>query len=70
LQSTFKFNLISFANKLVQLSPIKNGWSVVENLDKYLSANAVKSINYSKNELKIVMVESGKLVVYNASPIS
>jgi hypothetical protein len=70
LQSTFKFDLIGFADKLVQLSPIKNGWSVIGNPNKYLSANTIKSINYSKNELKIVMVESGKLVIYNTKPIS
>ncbi|HLP37658.1 Sip1-related alpha-galactosidase [Lacibacter sp.] len=69
LKNTYKFNLIGFADKLVQLSPIKNGWSVIGNPNKYLSANAVKSIEYVENELRIVMVESGELIVYNALPI-
>lgn len=70
LKNAYKFNLIGFADKLVLLSPIKNGWSVIGNPTKYLSANTVKSINYTNKELKIVMVETGELVVYNASPIS
>jgi hypothetical protein len=70
LVNEYKFDLIGFADKLVQLSPIKNGWSVIGNPNKYLSANTVKSIDYAKNTLKIVMVESGELVVYNPSPIS
>lgn len=70
LENQYQFDLIGFADKLVQLSPIKNGWSVIGNPNKYLSANSVKSIAYSVKELKIVMVESGELVVYNTSPIS
>jgi hypothetical protein len=68
--SEYKFDLIGFADKLVQLSPVKNGWSVIGNPNKYLSANTVKSIEYADNKLKIVMVESGELVVFNLSPIS
>lgn len=70
LESKYSFELKGFSDKLVQLSPIKNGWSVIGNPNKYLSANTVKSINYSKKELKVVMVESGELVVYNQSPLS
>ncbi|GEC72596.1 Raffinose synthase or seed imbibition protein Sip1 [Flavobacterium flevense] len=70
LENEYKFDLIGFADKLVQLSPIKNGWSVIGNPNKYLSASTVKSIEYSDKKLKIVMIESGELVVYNPSPIS
>jgi hypothetical protein len=70
LNNEYKFELIGFADKLVQLSPIKHGWAVIGNPNKYLSANTIKSIDYSKKKLKIVMVESGELVVYNSSPIS
>jgi hypothetical protein len=70
LENIYKFDFMGFADKLVQLSPIKNGWSVIGNPTKYLSANSVKSIAYSDKELKIVMVESGELVVYNPKPIS
>lgn len=70
LGSGYKFDLFGFADKLVQLSPVKNGWSVIGNPDKYLSANTVSSIEYADNKLKIVMVESGQLVVFHLSPIS
>ncbi len=70
LKNSYKFDLIGFADKLVQLSPINNGWSVIGNPNKYLSANTIKSINYTKNELKIVMVESGELIVYNTKSIN
>jgi Raffinose synthase or seed imbibition protein Sip1 len=70
LEGKYQFDLIGFSDKLVQLSPIKNGWSVIGSSNKYLSANTVKSIVYSKNQLKMVMVESGELVIYNTTPIS
>ncbi len=70
LENEYKFDLIGFSDKLVQLSPVKNGWSVIGNPNKYLSANTVKSIKYADKELKLVMVESGELVVYNPSTIS
>ncbi|QBN20493.1 Sip1-related alpha-galactosidase [Flavobacterium nackdongense] len=70
LENEYKFDLIGFSDKLIQLSPIKKGWSVIGNSNKYLSANAIKSIEYSNKKLKIVMIESGELVVYNPSPIS
>ncbi len=70
LGSGYKFDLVGFADKLVQLSPVKNGWSVIGNPDKYLSANTIRSIEYADNKLKIVMVESGELVVFHLSPIS
>lgn len=69
LKNEYKFELKGFADKLVQLSPIKYGWSVIGNPNKYLSASTIKSIEYAKNQLKIVMVESGELVVYNPKPI-
>lgn len=69
LDNKYSFDLTGFADKLVQLSPVKHGWSVIGNPEKYLSANAVKSIQYTEKELKIVMVESGNLVVYNRSLI-
>ena len=70
LVKEFNFELKGFSDKLVQFSPINKGWSVVGNPNKYLAANAVKSIVYGKKALKIVMHESGALVVYNPSPIS
>ncbi len=70
LDNKYAFDLVGFSDKLVQLSPIKHGWSVIGNPHKYLSATAVKSIEYGDKELKVVMVESGELVVYNPSPIS
>jgi hypothetical protein len=69
LNNAFKFDLMGFADKLVQLSPIKNGWSVIGDPNKYLSSNTVKSINYTNKELKIVMIESGELVIYNTKPL-
>jgi hypothetical protein len=70
LENEYKFDLMDFSDKLVLLSPIKNSWSVIGNPNKYLSTNTIKSINYTKNELKVVMVESGELVVYNTLPVS
>ncbi|MBP6409795.1 MAG: hypothetical protein KA313_01720, partial [Pseudarcicella sp.] len=70
LVNEYKFDLVGFTDKLVQLSPIVKGWSVVGNTSKYLAASAVKSVVYNKKELKVVMNESSELLVYNLLPIS
>lgn len=65
LEGRYEFTLNGFVDRLVQLSPIKNGWSVVGRSDKYLSATAVKDVRYSDNQLTLTMAEQGPLVVYS-----
>ena len=69
LNHAYPIELNGFSDRLVQLSPVVNGWSVVGAADKYLSAAAIEAIDYTKAELKVKMTEAGTLVVYNANPV-
>ena len=70
LNKYVEFDLTGFADRFVQMSPVKQGWSVIGRSDVYLSAAAVKSIQYSTKKLSLQFVESGPLVVYNKSKVS
>ena len=65
LNGSYDFELNGFVDRLVQLSPIQDGWSVVGRSDKYLSAAAIKDVRYSPNKLALTLVEQGPLVVYS-----
>ncbi len=69
LNDNYSIELKGFSDRFVQLSPVVKGWSVIGCTDKYLSAAAVETIDYEKDELKIKMSEAGTLVVYNANPV-
>jgi hypothetical protein len=70
LNDSYSIELKGFSDRLVQLSPVVKGWSVVGCTDKYLSAAAIETIVYAKNALKIKMLEAGTLVVYNSKPVN
>lgn len=65
LGDAYEMKLQGFSDGYVQLSPIKDGWSVVGRPDKYLPAAAIESIDYAPDMLKIRFVESGPLVIYS-----
>lgn len=60
----YKFSLTGFANKLLHLCPIQNGWAVVGRSDKYLSPAAVKKIRTFNDRLELLLEESGPLVIW------
>jgi Raffinose synthase or seed imbibition protein Sip1 len=70
LTDSYEIVLNGFSDRFVQLSPLIKGWSVIGCTDKYLSAAAIEEIDYNENVLKVKLVESGTLLVYNESPIS
>jgi hypothetical protein len=70
LNDVYPIELNGFSDRLVQLSPVVKGWSVVGCTDKYLSAAAIETIEYEENEVKIKMAEAGTLVVYNSKPVT
>lgn len=70
LKDKYEVELKGFSDRLIQLSPIVKGWSVVGSIDKYLSAMAVQDIVYDTKKVTFKIVESGSLVVYNKSKIS
>ncbi|MFR9649585.1 MAG: Sip1-related alpha-galactosidase [Rikenellaceae bacterium] len=65
LSGDYEFTLGSVEDKLLLLSEIENGWSVIGLEEKYLSGVAVKEFKSSKKSIKITMHEAGAIVVYS-----
>lgn len=69
LDHKYEIDLLGFSDRFIQLSPVIQGWSVVGNPNKYLSAAAVQEISYERDYIKVQLIESGSLVIYNKSKI-
>ncbi len=69
LVEDYQFVLPSVCDKLIILSEIEQGWSVIGLEDKYLSAVAVESVKTSKNSIDITMHEQGTILVYSDKAI-
>ena len=69
LNGKYEIELQGFSDRFIQLSPVIKGWSVVGCTDKYLSAAAVASIEYSQDEVKLKLIETGSLVIYHEKEI-
>lgn len=69
LSSEYRVDVKSAEDRLVLLTEIENGWSVVGLEDKYLSAVAVTSVKSSPKSIDITVVEGGALLVYSETPI-
>jgi hypothetical protein len=65
LDKEYSVSLRGFSDRLVHLCPIKNGWSVIGRIDKYLSPATVKNLFYKKNELKFTLKESGPFGIWS-----
>lgn len=65
LDKKTEFELHGFSDKLLIVSPIQNNWAVVGRTDKYLSAVAVKSIQYADAHMSLTLKESGPIVVWS-----
>lgn len=55
-----------FGDRLLQLSPIENGWSVIGRTDNYLPAAAVQSIESTRDSLTVKLHETGPLGIWLA----
>ncbi len=69
LVDEYRFDVKSIEDRLVLLTEIENGWSVIGREDKYLSTVAVESYKSSKNSIEITVVEPGAVLVYSTTPI-
>jgi hypothetical protein len=65
LGDAYTFELAGFADRLVHLCPIRNGWAVVGRTDKYLSPSAVEVRSVSDTQLELRLVETGPLAVWS-----
>ena len=61
----YTFELSGLEDRLIQLSPIIKGWSVIGRTDKYLSAAAVRILDINEKAVTIKMIEAGPLAVWS-----
>ena len=66
LDSAYPIELTGFSDSLLLLAPVKNGWAVIGQRDKYLSPAAVESVEATDSSVTIKTVEGGPLVVWSA----
>ena len=64
LKDKYSFELESRKDRLFQLSPIIDGWSVIGRPDKYLSAAAFQLLQINNKNIKIRMQEDGPLMIW------
>ncbi|MDX2431950.1 MAG: Sip1-related alpha-galactosidase, partial [Bacteroides sp.] len=69
LDDTYSFELVSRKGQIFQLSPIKDGWSVIGRPDKYLCASGFNLLEIDKKSIKIRMIEDGPLMLWAGSKI-
>ncbi len=72
LNNEHHFKLESRKERLFQLSPIQQGWSVIGRADKYLSAATFKMLEIDADSIKIKLLEDGPIMLWteNKEPFS
>lgn len=69
LEDEYSFHLETRKEKLIQLSPITNGWSIIGRADKYLGASTFTIDSISENQVMITMEENGPVLLWNEKKI-
>ena len=59
LNTSCNVSIKGFGDRLLQLSPVENGWAVIGRTDKYLPAAAVDSIKSNGKSIQIKLHETG-----------
>lgn len=70
LNGKYEFSLKNMEDRLILLSEIKNGWSVIGQKDKYLSTLSIKDYKDGKNKLTVSLKENAPFVIYSDKPVS
>ena len=65
LDGEYRFSLKTREDKLLQLSPIVNGWSIIGRSDKYLGASTFTVESSSSDKIKLNMEEAGPILLWN-----
>ena len=65
LGTGYEVSLVNFDYRILQLSPIRNGWSVIGRTDKYLSAAAIASVQAEADRLVVELHRSGPLTIWS-----
>ncbi len=69
LGKEYTFDVKSVEDRLILLTEIENGWSVIGLEEKYLATVAVKSTKSRSKSIDITVAEAGALLVYSQKPI-
>jgi hypothetical protein len=72
LAQSYEVSLENFGGLLLQLSPIRSGWSVIGRIDKYLPGAAIDAIAVAPGSLAFTLKESGPFAIWceHGVPIS
>ena len=58
-------SMSEFGCVLLQLSPVRDGWSLVGREDKYLPGSAVRDLEYANDHMSFAVEEEGRIVVWS-----
>ena len=64
LDGPYRVTLDGFADRLLLLCPVREGWAVIGRTDKYLSPVAAEAIEARPDRLTLRLVEAGPLAVW------
>jgi hypothetical protein len=64
LANGYDVTIKGFGDRLLQLSPIENGWSVIGRTDKYLPAAAVTGLSSTATTLDMTLHETGPFAIW------
>ncbi len=64
LDGEHEVTIKGFGDRLLQVSPIVNGWAVIGRTDKYLSAAAVEVVSCERDAVTLKLHESGPIAVW------
>jgi len=65
LAKEYSFELTGLEDRLIQLSPVVEGWAIIGRTDKYLSAAAVEILKIEEEAVTIRMIETGPLMIWS-----
>ena len=65
LEKDYTFELTSREERLFQLSPIQNGWSIIGNPNKYLPASTYQILENNTDFVKIKLVENSSIMLWS-----
>ncbi|GIZ09694.1 Sip1-related alpha-galactosidase [Flavobacterium sp. UMI-01] len=72
LKDSYPFTLGSRKERLLLLTPIQQGWSIIGRPDKYLSASTFELVDVTEKSVKFQWVEDGPILIWteNKTPQS
>ncbi len=67
LEGAYTFELKGFSDRLLLLCPVREGWAVVGNPEKYLSPATLREAAFGPRSLTVTLLEPGPVVIWSGS---